>query len=90
MAISSVTSPSIPTTQLSKKPADADNRTELQQPAEDTQATEASALHSFTNGMLGLDDPTIEKPVEAENKSYTSGKFMAALGTIGTIISVLV
>ncbi|MEE7548125.1 hypothetical protein HF319_14710 [Xanthomonas sp. Kuri4-1] len=48
-----------------------------------------SVVHSFANGALGLDDPTVVKPAEEHNTFYTAGKLLAAAGTIGTIISVL-
>lgn len=49
-----------------------------------------TAVHSVVAGALGLDDPTVEKPPEEKhNGFYNAGKWMAAAGTIGTIISVL-
>lgn len=48
-----------------------------------------SAIHSFANGVLGLDDPSVEKPAEDTNRCYNAGKLLAAAGTIGTILSVL-
>lgn len=48
------------------------------------------AVHSVVAGALGLDDPKAEKPPEEEkNGYYTAGKWLAAAGTIGTILSVL-
>ncbi|OOE91136.1 hypothetical protein BZG76_11650 [Salinivibrio sp. AR647] len=49
---------------------------------------ETSAVKSFTYGALGMDHP--EKVQESDDSSYTAGKFVSALGTIGTILAVIV
>jgi hypothetical protein len=87
MAISSATSSSSTTASQCKSPAEALKQLK---PESKDQDSESSAVHSFTNGVLGLEDPGVQKPPEDENKSYTAGKVVAALGTIGSIISVLV
>ncbi|WP_077773617.1 hypothetical protein [Salinivibrio sp. MA427] len=49
---------------------------------------ETSAVKSFTYGALGMEHP--EKVQESDDSSYTAGKFVSALGTIGTILAVIV
>lgn len=58
--------------------------------AGETDGSSLQAVHSVVAGALGLDDPKAAKPPEEEkNGYYTSGKWLAAAGTIGTILSVL-
>ncbi|WP_025738910.1 hypothetical protein [Salinivibrio socompensis] len=49
---------------------------------------EKSAVKSFTYGALGMDHPDTVQ--ESDDSSYTAGKFVSALGTIGTILAVIV
>jgi len=49
---------------------------------------ETSAVKSFAYGALGMEHP--EKVQESDDSSYTAGKFVSALGTIGTILAVIV
>ncbi|GHH54405.1 MULTISPECIES: hypothetical protein [Gammaproteobacteria] len=47
------------------------------------------AVHSIVAGALGLEDPTKARPEAEKNEYYTAGKWLAAAGTVGTILSVL-
>lgn len=99
MAISSVGSSSAAIANRPAHKADGDKNAKDASKADKTaEADEAeqgdgtgsmTAMHSVVAGALGLDDPTVEKPKEEENKFYTAGKVMAAIGTVGTILSVL-
>lgn len=49
-----------------------------------------TAVHSVVAGVLGLNDPKAAEPSKDEtNGYYTTGKWLAAAGTLGTILSVL-
>jgi hypothetical protein len=95
MAISSVSAASnaASAAHVRSKPADS----KAQAGAKDAKTEEAAsnggslqAVHSVVAGALGLEDPKASKPRDTEkNDFYTAGKFLAAAGTIGTIISVL-
>lgn len=50
---------------------------------------EPSALTSLASGALGLENPSEVKPPQEENTYYTAGRVLAAIGTVGTIISLL-
>lgn len=53
-----------------------------------------SSIKSFTYGALGFDNPSEAHDCKCENDSedtaYSAGKFMKGLGTIGSIIAILV
>ncbi|GAB3484886.1 hypothetical protein GCM10027340_21000 [Marinomonas epiphytica] len=52
---------------------------------------EASGLKSFAHGVFGLDDPKQEKLVEEEdNDAYFAGKILKGVGTLGSIIAIIV
>ncbi|OOE45928.1 hypothetical protein BZG06_05830 [Salinivibrio kushneri] len=49
---------------------------------------EKSSVESFTYGALGMDHP--DKVKENDDAAYGAGQFLSALGTIGTILAVVV
>ncbi|OOF11837.1 hypothetical protein BZG82_02685 [Salinivibrio sp. PR5] len=49
---------------------------------------EKSSVESFTYGALGMDHP--DKVKENDDTAYNAGQFLSALGTIGTILAVVV
>jgi hypothetical protein len=59
-------------------------------PAMTKTADTPSAVTSLTSGILGLDNPSEVKPPREENTYYTAGRVLAAAGTVGTIISLMV
>ncbi|WDS36604.1 hypothetical protein [Pseudoxanthomonas sp.] len=92
MAISSVGSSSAALANRPTPKVEGDKNVAKADEAEATSQSEGGSLqavHSMVSGALGLDDPTIEKPKEEQNKFYTAGKVLAAIGTVGTILSVL-
>ncbi|MFT4247886.1 MAG: hypothetical protein QM581_07595 [Pseudomonas sp.] len=48
-----------------------------------------SSIGSFASGALGLDDPTVTVPEDERNASYSAGRGLAAIGTVGALISLL-
>ena len=51
---------------------------------------EDSSIKSFAYGFIGLDKPGEEVQEEQKDDAYTAGKVMKTLGTIGSIIAIVV
>jgi hypothetical protein len=92
MAISSVSAASnaASAAYVRPKPVDSKNQAAVKDNKSEEAGGSLQAVHSVVAGALGLEDPKASKPPDTEkNDFYTAGKFLAAAGTIGTIISVL-
>ncbi|MGR0277613.1 hypothetical protein ACUM5Y_01030 [Marinomonas dokdonensis] len=51
---------------------------------------EENSIKSFTHGFFGLDKPGEVVEEEKKDDAYTAGKVMKTLGTIGSIIAIIV